>query len=65
MRAQEEVGGEIVHGFERAFRHDHPAQSPASHAEELGEAGTYDASGSQASTDFTSEPSGSRSARSR
>ena len=42
MRAQEEVGGEIVHGFERAFRHDHPTQSPAGHAEELGEAGAYD-----------------------
>ena len=42
MRAQEEVGGEIVHGFERTFRHDHPTESPAGHAEELGEAGAYD-----------------------
>ena len=38
VRAQEEVGGEIVHGFERVFGHDHPAEPPAGHAEELGEA---------------------------
>ena len=42
MRAQEEVGGEVVHGFERVFRHDHPTEAPAGHAEELGEAGADD-----------------------
>ena len=42
VRAQEEVGGEVVHGFERVFGHDHPAEPPAGHAEELGEAGADD-----------------------
>ena len=42
VRAQEEVGGEVVHGLKRVFGHDHPAEPPAGHAEELGEAGAYD-----------------------